>query len=125
MLDKGNEQTELERSQTHGQTTAEDEPPAVVDRERSVLVVLDVGRLRRAPQQCLDPREQLLAPEGLHDVVVGAGPKPSYLVDLAAAGCEQDHRHVAHVADSLERFEAVELRQREVEDDEVGRALVE
>src|SRR5262249_37133978 len=71
------------------------------------------------------PREQLLAAERLDDIVVGAGAEAPYLVDLAAPRGEQDHRHVAEVAEPLERLETVELRHREVEDDEVGPAVVE
>src|SRR5262245_30230893 len=77
------------------------------------------------PQERLDPQEQLLASEGLHDVVVGARAEAAHLVDLAAAHGEQDHGHVTEVADALERLEAVELGHREVEDDEVARARVE
>ena len=125
MLDEREEQPELERGEADGQATAHHEPLAVVDRESSVVVVLDVRRLRGAPQECLDPRQQLLAAEGLDDVVVCPGPKAAHLVDLAAARREQDHRDVAQVAEALERLEAVELRHREVQDDEIGWIRVE
>jgi acetyl-CoA acetyltransferase len=81
--------------------------------------------LRSPPQQRLDPREQLLAAEGLDDVVVGAGAEAPHLVDLAAARGEQDHRNVAQVAQALERLESIELRHREIHDDEVRRVRVE
>ena len=84
-----------------------------------------MGRLGSPTQQRLDPREQLLAAERLDDVIVGAGAKAPHLVDLTAAGGEQDHGHVAEVAEALERLESVELGHREIEDDEVGRALME
>ena len=87
--------------------------------------MFEVRRFRGAPQKRLDPREQLLAAERLHDVVVGAGPETAHLVDLATPRGEQDHRHVAQVAQALERLEAVELGHREIEDDDVRRILVE
>jgi hypothetical protein len=59
------------------------------------------------------------------DVVVGAGAEAAHLVDLAAPRREQDDRHVAQVAQPLERLEAVELRHRDVEHDEVCRPGVE
>ena len=82
-----------------------------------------LGALQHALR--LDPCEQLLAAEGLDDVVVGSGPEAPHLVDLAAAGGEQNDGDVAQIAEPVESLEPVELGHREVEDDEVGRALIE
>src|SRR6266550_5181580 len=122
---EGVQETELEGCEADRQTTGHDEVPGIVDGDRTVVVVLQVRGFGGATEERLDPGQQLLAAEGLHDVVVGARTEDSHLVDLAAPRGEQDYRHVAHVAQALQRLESIELGHREIEDDDVGGFLVE
>ena len=78
---------------------------------------------RPAAQQRAQAGEQLLALERLDEVVVGAGVEAlDARLDGVARGQHED-RHVAVVAQQARDVDAVELRQAEVEDDEVGREL--
>ena len=79
------------------------------------------GAARRAPaQQRPDPGQQLLALEGLDQVVVGAAVEAvDAVLGLGAGGQHQD-RHVAVGAQPAADLDAVEARQAEVEDDQVG-----
>ncbi len=75
---------------------------------------------RAAAQQRPQAREQLLALEGLDEVVVGAGVEPRDAgVDRVARGQHED-RDVAVGAQRAGDVDAVELGQPEVEDDEIG-----
>ena len=75
---------------------------------------------RPPAQQRPDPRQQLAALEGLHQVVVGAAVEAvDPVLGLGAGGQHQD-RHVAVGAQPAADLDAVEARQAEVEDDEVG-----
>ena len=90
----------------------------VADRERGAAA-------RRAPaHQRADPRQQLLALERLDEVVVGAAVESlDAVVGLGARGEDQD-RDVALGAQPAADLDAVEPRQAEVEDDEVGDELL-
>ena len=87
------------------------------DRRRRAVA----GRRRaRAPQRRRDPRQQLLDAERLGHVVVGAEVERGDLVAVAAARRDDDHadgRALAHLAAELE---AVDVRQHQVEQDDVG-----
>jgi hypothetical protein len=122
---EGVQEPELEGCEADRQATGHDEAPGVVDGDRTVVVVLQVRGFGGATEERLDPGQQLLAAEGLHNVVVGARTEASNLVDLAAPRGEQDYRHVAQVAQALQRLESIEVRHREIEDDDVSGVLVE
>ena len=83
---------------------------------------------RAAAQERAQPGEQLLALERLDEVVVGAGVEAlDARLDRVARG-EHEDRHVVGGAQAPRDLDAVELRQPEVEDHEVGvvgRGLVE
>jgi len=84
---EGVQETELEGCEADRQATGHDETPGVVDGDRTVVVVLQVRGFGGATEERLDPGQQLLAAEGLHDVVSsGARTEASHLVDLAAPG---------------------------------------
>jgi hypothetical protein len=75
---------------------------------------------RAAPQQGAQPGEQLLALEGLDEVVVGAGVQPlDARLDRVARRQDQD-RDVVSLAQAARDLHAVHLREAEIQDDEVG-----
>src|SRR6478752_1467282 len=75
---------------------------------------------RAAPQQGAQPGQQLLALEGLDEVVVGARVEPLHAgLDRVARSQHQD-RDVVGAADLLGDLDPVDLRQPEAEDDHVG-----
>ena len=89
--------------------------------EREVADLERGGAARRpAAQQRPDPRQQLLALEGLDQVVVGAAVEAvDAVLGLGPGGQHQD-RHVAVGAQAPADLDAVEPGQAEVEDDQVG-----
>src|SRR5581483_11570767 len=72
-----------------------------------------------------DPREQLAEAEGLHDVVVRAELEPDDAVDLLALRADHDDRDVRAAPKLAANGEAVEVGQRQVEQDEIGLARLE
>src|SRR5581483_3361477 len=79
---------------------------------------------RPAPHERAQPRQQLLALEGLDEVVVGARVQPLDPVAGLAARRQDEDRHVAGRAQAPAHLDAVETRQAEVEDDEIGDELL-
>ena len=82
-------------------------------------------RLRRSacrgpPQERLDPGDELAGRERLHEVVVRAHRQAHDPVDLLAAGGEHQHVGVGERAQPPADLDAVEARQHDVEDDDVG-----
>ena len=75
-----------------------------------------VGAAQRGPQ----PGEQLVHPERLGHVVVGAGVERRDLVRLRVARRQHDDRHALHAAQPADHVDAVDAGQPEVEDDDVG-----
>src|SRR4051812_43174860 len=73
-----------------------------------------------AAQQGPDPRQQLLALEGLRQVVVGAAVEAGHPVLGLGAGGQHQDRHVAVAAQAAADLDSVEARQPEVEHDQVG-----
>jgi len=66
----------------------------------------------------VSPREELLGPEGLGDVVVRPEIEPPDPVGRVIAGGEDEHRDVALGAVALEHVEAVGPGEHQVEDHE-------
>ena len=78
-----------------------------------------------APQRRLDAASELPHREGLGDVVVGAHLEAGDLVDLVPLRGEHDDRHLAAGAKAPADLDPVELREHDVEDDEVEPLLGE
>ena len=80
---------------------------------------------RAAAQQRAQAREQLLALERLDQVVVGADVEAlDARLERVARGQDQDRRVVAVVAQALGDVDAVQPREAEVQDDDVGQERV-
>ena len=87
---------------------------------RSPTVERGGAARRAAAQQGPDPGQQLLALEGLDQVVVGAAVEAvDAILGLGPRGQHQD-RHVALGAQAAADLDPVEAGQAEVEDDQVG-----
>jgi hypothetical protein len=71
-----------------------------------------------------DPREQLLDPEGLGDVVVGTQVQGLDLVVGLLASRQNDDRYGRGRPDPAQHLRSVDVGQPEVEDDHIGRILV-
>ena len=94
----------------------EDEVPGLVHRRSR-----PAARADRPPQDRLHARDELLWPERLGDVVVGAELQPAEDVALVLARREQEDGDVlVGMTDALEHDEARELGQVDIEDHEVG-----
>ncbi len=76
-----------------------------------------------APQHRADSRGEVSRSEWLRDVVVGARVKQADHVGFRTPGRRDDHRYVADGPQHAQHIRAVEIRQSEVEDHEIG-ALV-
>src|SRR5215472_11994116 len=82
----------------------------------------------RAPQESADAGEELPWIEGLSEIVVGAHLEPHHLVHIFALGGEHDHGQggtVGEGADSAAHLEAVHAGEHDIEEHDVGPALVE
>ena len=94
--------------------------PARVDPERADLHRPPAaGRHVGPAEDRLDPGDQRPRVEGLGHVVVGAELEAHDRVDVVVACREHQDGRVASAADLAADLEPVELRQQEVEDDEV------
>ena len=78
-----------------------------------------------AAQGRLDPAAELAHRERLGDVVVGPHLEAEDLVDLVVLGGEHDDRHLAAAAQPPADLDPVELRQHDVEHDQVEALLGE
>ena len=74
-----------------------------------------------APSHRPDPGHELAHAERLHDVVVRAELEPDDAVDLLSLGGDHDDRDVRARAQLAAHRVAVDVRQAEVEEDDVGR----
>ena len=74
----------------------------------------------RAAQRGAQAGEQLVHPERLGHVVVGAGVERRDLVGLAVAHRQHDDRHRAPAPQPADHVDAVDAREPEVEDHDVG-----
>ena len=66
-----------------------------------------------------DARRQLAPAERLGDVVVGAELEPEDAIELVAASSQHDDRDVAALAQLAAHVAAVDVRESEIEEDEV------
>ena len=74
-----------------------------------------------AAQRRADAGQQLLQPEGLHHVVVGAQRQPGHLVGLLPLGRQDEDGHVRVLLAQLpDELEAAQPRQHHVHDEQVG-----
>ena len=117
------EQVELGRGEVHLLAVAADPPPLDVELDRPEPQ-RGARRPRRGPvhpaQQGVHPGGQLAGAERLREVVVGADRQPDHQVGLGVPSGEHQHRDRPVPLDPSAHLEAVEARQHEVEDDEVG-----
>jgi len=87
--------------------------------EDHLAVLVDLAGGGRSAQQGADATAELPDREGLRDVVVGAELEAEHLVQLVVASGQHDDRHFALGPQTLADFEPVELREHDVEHDEV------
>src|SRR5262252_6664919 len=116
VADEGGQQAIFEARQSnltilvaHGTLSEGDAEPRV-----SVRVALTAAA--RAAKEHIDPRNQLLAPERLDDVVVRSTPQPPDAFQLRVTRGQHKDGHVRHLPDPLKRGPAVESGHRDVED---------
>ncbi len=82
------------------------------------------GRVTAAAQHGPDPGDDLARAERLGHVVVRPGREPDERVDLLGARRDEDDVDVRRATHRPQHVEAVEVRQTDVEQDEVGGAAV-
>src|SRR5439155_20696234 len=111
IADEGGEKPELEGRQQDVVAAGPDGALREVDRHEAVRVRLgrSFGALA-ASQVRVHAREELLTPKRLGYVVVRTAAETANLVELLGAGCEHHHRHVAQLANPLQRLPAVKAR---------------
>ena len=122
------QQLELDIGELNRLVVDLDVPPAEVDPQAvdlDCLLVLSGCGGGRASQECPDPASELPDREWLRDVVVGAELQADHLVELVVAGGQHDDRHGAGGAKALAHLEPVQLREHQVEDDEIDVLLGE
>ena len=78
------------------------------------------GRLSGPTEHCLRPRHELAGAEWLGDVIVGAQLQTAHDVILFTPHGQQQNRRVILLADALADREAVDFRQIDVQDNQVG-----
>ena len=78
------------------------------------------GRRSSAAYGGAEAGEELVQPEGLGDVVVGAGVQRRDRIALVLAGRQDQDRYVGPAAQALQDLQSVEVGQAEVQDDDVG-----
>ena len=126
MAGQRGEQSVLRRGQDDGRTVDRHLLVGKVDVQGAVVEGRHRLTLRDlAPSDGLQAGQQLDAAERLGEVVVGAGIESPHLVSLGPEGREHEDRHVAHVPDALQDLPPVQVGEPDVENDDVGVALVE
>ena len=120
------EQAELGLGEVHLVAVAQHHALVGDDLEVAELEVGD-GRIGGAgpPQQGPDAGRELLGGERLGEVVVGAGLEPGHHVVGVGPGGDHDDRDVAVAADRPADLEAVDAREHDVDQHDVGGVAVE
>ena len=119
------EREQLERLRLDGQRLAVAEEPMPGEIDLDPLEVDDAGRrvdgdrLLRAAEQGPDPGRELAQAEGFRDVVVGTELEADHLVQLGVLGRQHDDRYAGFRPDDPAHLDARELRQHDVEKDQV------
>ena len=80
--------------------------------------------LAGAPQQHLDPGEQVVDVERLGDEVVGAELEAEEGVAAALRAAAHEDRHVGHVLEDAAQHQPVLVGQHQIENDQVGLVLL-
>jgi hypothetical protein len=75
---------------------------------------------RRAPQHSADPGDQLARVEGFRHVVIGSQLEADDAIGVVHARGEHDDRHLTLTPQFLRNFQAINARQHQVKDDQVG-----
>jgi len=70
-----------------------------------------------------DPRRHFPWAERLDHVIVSADFQAHHAINFGIPGAEEQHRHLAEPAQLLAGFEAADIRQADVEDDQISRCL--
>src|SRR5690606_38017427 len=113
------EELELLRRQLDALSPAAHRPAIEIDDDISERVRL-LLILAKPPKDALHTREELPDAEGLRHVVITPEVEPLDLVALRRLRGEEDHRRADVVsAQRLAHLEAVDLREHDVEDDQV------
>ena len=93
-----------------------------VDRQLVVLHFFDAGVVARAAaaQHGFDPRDDLFGVKRLHHIVVRTQFQTEHLVEHFAFGGEHDDRALGLFADFAANLPAVQLREHNVQHNQVG-----
>ncbi|MNL14335.1 hypothetical protein D3C87_1352700 [compost metagenome] len=116
------QQTEFVAGQVQGLAAIGDLHALVVDAKqcrRSLGQIFRPHTLENRP----NPRRHFTGAERLDHVIVGTNFQPHDTIDFTIAGTEKHYRHFAETPQLLAGFEAADIRQADVEDDQVRRGL--
>lgn len=124
---KRGEKIEFESAQLYRITICMDNVCSHIDREPGEpknLVAFPTpaarGFTRTPAKDGFDPSDKLSGAEGLDDIVVSTHAQTYNAIDLLVASCEHDDRGIGAFAKRSEDLEAVDVRQADIEQDEIG-----
>ncbi len=72
------------------------------------------------PQGVADTREEFACPEGLRQIIVGTGVKTRHNIGFRVADRKDEHGNFRPIANFPEDLDAVDVRQTEIEDYQLG-----
>ena len=128
MAEERLEQRELARAEVDRPVVDRDRPGGLVERDRArdEARLGPAGGALGAPGEGPQARGKLVVGERLDEVVVGPGVEPDDAVVDGVAGGQHQDREVASLApDPAGDFEPGDVRQADVEDDDVDPVLAE
>jgi hypothetical protein len=118
------EQGELFGAQLNRATLAVGATSPKIESQAVYVDLRGLARLYFAPAEGAQTREKLLEGEWLREVVVGAGVEATdAIVDAVERSQEEDRSVEALAAERLAELNAVHPRKKDVEDDDVVRAI--